>query len=440
MQLTRRHSHCPNALDRRSRRATLNRRSGQAAILMTLAITLVCGAIGLVVDLGWAYFKKQSAQTAAEAAVLAAASASKSSGSLCGSGGLVCSSSSSCANVASGSELYVGCQYATQNGYTDGSGNQHVTISANTGTPSSAPGVSSTSVWVTATVSESVPQTFSRLTGSGSSMTVLAQATAALPFGKSQNCIYALGSSGTALTVTGGASLSLGCGIYVNSNDSTQSASVGGSSSVTLSGGNKLVSRGAVQTHGGGTISPAASQNQPAVSDPYSALQGASYKPTAGTCQPNPSGGTIGPGTYCSQITGSGNLTLTTGTYIFQNGINWSSGTLTGNNVFIYVSGGAVTTSGGAWNLTPLAGGTYGGIALYQDVADTSAMQVSGNFTFGGTGVIYAPGASMSFAGNSTISSTSLTLAASSLSFAGGASISSAATSALTPSSPGLVQ
>src|SRR6185437_968752 len=158
-----------------------DRRSGQAAILITLSITLVCGTIGLATDIGWAYFRKQSAQTAAEAAALAAASAAKSTGSLCGSGGLVCSSSSNCASVASGSELYVGCQYAAQNGFTDGAGNQHVTISANTGTPTTAPGVASSGVWVTATVSESVSQTFSRLTGSGNSMTVLAQSTAALP-------------------------------------------------------------------------------------------------------------------------------------------------------------------------------------------------------------------------------------------------------------------
>jgi hypothetical protein len=411
--------------------------------MLTLSITLICGAIGLVVDIGWAYFKKQSAQTAAEAAVLAAASAAKSSGSLCGSGGLVCASSSNCASVSSGSELYVGCQYATQNGYTDGSGSQHVTISANTGTPTSAPGVSSSAVWITATVSESLAQTFSRVTGSGSSMTVSAQATAALPYGKSKNCIYALGTTGTDLTISGSGTLSTGCGIYVNSNDSTQSAVISGSASVTLSGGNKLVSRGTVKLSGGGTVTPAASQNQPSVSDPYSALQGTSYKPATGSCQPNPTGGTISPGTYCSQISigGSNNLTLTTGTYIFQNGISWgSSGTLTTNNAFIYVSGGTVTSSGGTWNLTPPSTGTYAGVAMYQDVTDTNGITFSGGAGLAGTGVIYAPGASITFSGGSSDTSSSTTLAAKSFTFSGNSTMSSGATSAFTPSSAGLVQ
>ena len=46
---------------------------GQALIMVTLSIVLICGMLGLVVDLGWGFFVKRSAQSAADAAALAAA-------------------------------------------------------------------------------------------------------------------------------------------------------------------------------------------------------------------------------------------------------------------------------------------------------------------------------------------------------------------------------
>lgn len=417
-------------------------RRGQAALMMTVALTLVCGAIGLVVDIGWGYFKKQSAQAAAEAAAMAAASWAKSNSLVCGSGGFSCTSTP-CASATTGTELYVGCQYATQNGYTDGSGNQHVTLSANTGTPTTASGVSTSVLYVTATVSESIPQTFSRVLGSPSWMTALAQATATVPLGRSKDCIYALGTSGTVLTVSGNGTVATGCNIYVNSNNSDAADVSGSNASVTVTAGGNLIAHGGVQTHGGATVSPAALQNQNAVSDPYAAIQGASYTPTTGSCQPNPTSGTIGPGTYCSQINigGSNDLTLTTGTYIFQNGINWgSSGTLTGTKVFIYVPAGTVSSSGGTWNLTAGTTGKYAGIAIYQTLANTSADAFSGGASMTGTGVIYAPGASVTFSGGSSFSATSMTLAAQSFTFSGNASMTNGAISTFTGGTPGLVQ
>src|ERR1035437_4980879 len=50
-------------------------RSGQTAVLFTLAILPLLGMVGLVVDVGYAYFRKEAAQTAADAAAGAAASA-----------------------------------------------------------------------------------------------------------------------------------------------------------------------------------------------------------------------------------------------------------------------------------------------------------------------------------------------------------------------------
>ena len=40
-------------------------RKGQTAIMFTLAIVPLFGMVGLVVDIGWAHFRSQAAQTAA---------------------------------------------------------------------------------------------------------------------------------------------------------------------------------------------------------------------------------------------------------------------------------------------------------------------------------------------------------------------------------------
>ena len=69
---------------------------GQTAVLFTLAIVPLLGVVGLVVDIGWMYFRKQAAQTAADAAAAAAAAAAYSSaggGPTCASSGISCNSS-----------------------------------------------------------------------------------------------------------------------------------------------------------------------------------------------------------------------------------------------------------------------------------------------------------------------------------------------------------
>ena len=63
-----------------------NRRLGQTALMFTLVLTTMFGAIGLVTDVGWAYYRKQVAQAAAQATAQAAVkSALAMSGGVCGS-------------------------------------------------------------------------------------------------------------------------------------------------------------------------------------------------------------------------------------------------------------------------------------------------------------------------------------------------------------------
>jgi Flp pilus assembly protein TadG len=61
-----------------ARRAFLHRQQGQAALFMTMTITVSMGWIGLVVDFGWAYWRREACATAANSAAFAAALAASS--------------------------------------------------------------------------------------------------------------------------------------------------------------------------------------------------------------------------------------------------------------------------------------------------------------------------------------------------------------------------
>src|SRR5215831_21589 len=96
-----------------------NRQRGQAALFMTLSLTALLGAMGLVVDFGWAYWRKEAAATAATAAASAAIAAANSvSNQICGAGAdhWNCSSTSyGCAanpTYPAATNLDNGCLYA----------------------------------------------------------------------------------------------------------------------------------------------------------------------------------------------------------------------------------------------------------------------------------------------------------------------------------------
>ena len=56
-------------------KAKFQNQRGQALIMITVSLMTLCGVMGLVVDLGWSYFVKKSAQSAADSAALASAEA-----------------------------------------------------------------------------------------------------------------------------------------------------------------------------------------------------------------------------------------------------------------------------------------------------------------------------------------------------------------------------
>lgn len=205
---------------------TKNRR-GQAVVMVTLSLFVLFGILGLAVDLGWSFFIKKSAQAAADSAALAAAAYvyhTYGAGpySSCPSG-VVCGQTTPTPCPAT-DNLQNGCLYAQQNGFT-ASGNQNVTMAADITSP--APTVPNVQVnyWVTARVSQGIPQLFSSVLGNTLGVSA-ARATAALAQITYPGTVYALNrqndtsSCGTGVGICGGgnARINSSGGIFISSN------------------------------------------------------------------------------------------------------------------------------------------------------------------------------------------------------------------------------
>jgi hypothetical protein len=404
---------------------------GQATIMVTLVTALLSGILGLVVDVGYAYFIKQMAQAAVDSAVLAGVTMAKDSRGVCGSGGVLCQKGTTCSATPTNppaTNFDSACLYAQANGFPS-SGSQTVTVSGGSGNPANV-GVAS-SYWMTATASQTLPLSFLRVVGFNSN-TVSASATAALTGSISGGCIYVLDPNGSAsYNQAGTSTVQSDCGIYVDSSASDAFTVKGNAlvdaSVINVVGGTKINNNASVTPNPTNGISPA--------SDPFSSLPA----PTYGGCDYTGmsfNGGTynLTPGVYCQGIKVSGNavLNLSPGTYILNGGgmqVTSSFATLNGSGVFFYNTSDGfafapVTIAGNATvNLSAPTSGTYQGILLFQDRAITS----SANSAIGGgsnqtlSGTIYLPTATLNFAGGSATNSLTMALVVADIDIVGNA-------------------
>jgi Flp pilus assembly protein TadG len=151
------------------KRKSVNRR-GQTIMMFTLAMVPLLGMIGLVVDIGWAYFRKEAAQTAADAAAgaasIAAYNAAGAGAPTCTTTGVSCYATEyicpATAPTTAANNIDVACMYASENGFTT-TGRRKVTVQSGVGTAPTA--TASVNYWVVVRVSEQVPQLFSRVLG-----------------------------------------------------------------------------------------------------------------------------------------------------------------------------------------------------------------------------------------------------------------------------------
>ncbi|MGA2594118.1 MAG: pilus assembly protein TadG-related protein [Bryobacteraceae bacterium] len=411
-------------------------RRGQALIMIVLSCLVIFGAVGLVVDLGWARFRKQAAQAAAESAALAAAASAASTSCTPSCAGTIgCQAATACPTSIStppSNNLLAGCLYASANGF-KASGHQNVTIAANVTAPPSVPNVT-VPYWVSVSVSETIPQLFSAVFGntylsSGAHVTA-----AVLPSTSSGGCIYVLAPSGSSVTNSGSALLQSGCGIYIDSSSSS-AVLMSGSATIKTTGTAKTNIVGNWLASGGATITPAPNLGISPQADPFASMPA----PTVGSCTyTSPvvitTNTTLSQGTYCGGIITSGTETITMnpGLYIIKSGITESgSPTFNGTGVTLYFNTGGITGSGtGGFNLSAPTTGTYQGVVLFEDRSDSSGITLSGSTGTQVSGLVYMPKGNLTYSGDSGTSGVVSTLVVNAITFSGSSYIQQAATTA----------
>jgi hypothetical protein len=397
--------------------------------MITVGITFLMAILGLVVDVGWGYYRKQVAQAAADSAVIAAVMAAGTGSITCGSGGVVCQSATTCSGSATGT-FKSGCQYGAQNGIANG----NMTIAANTTSPMNNVAVK---YWVTATVAEPLLPSFLRVLNV-SSATVGATATGAIVqtgSGTGGGCLYILDPSAGQALYLNGANLAVTCGIYLNSSNTTNAFQLNSAAGVlcygTYNSGTgqnncsagtsplNMVTGAKIDCNGCGcksdayygTQNPSNTQtcSPPSYASPEADPLSSVSAPTYSGCnQTNYSWSnlsppqTLNPGVYCGGINiGGGSVTFNPGTYILNGGglkIQGANTTVTGNGVFFYntssgYSAGELLISGQpAATFTSQTSGPYQGLFFMQDhsVCPSTSHAVNGNTNIKINGTIYA--------------------------------------------------
>ena len=383
--------------------------AGQSLILVTFSLSFLLGMIGLAVDLGWSYYRRQAAQAAAESAAGAAAVAAMTNSTITCSNS-VCQAATACpANptTPAATNIASGCLYAKANGFVN-SGRQTVQMTANLTSPPSASGIG-TLYWVTANVSEQNPQLFSGLLGGHTFGSIAAQATAAVMQGSISNCVYVLDAHASQAFMDSGSNslLQTSCGVYVNSNSST-AVVVNGQGHVNAPVIDVVGNYSACNNGQDCFYSPSFPlTNQTAVADPFASLPAPTYSGCGGstsTLQLNQGNYTISPGVYCGGIVVSGNahVTLNPGTYILNGGglnMNSANANIAGTGVTFYNTangysyGPVIITGQSTVNLSAPTSGTYNGILFYQDrsITSSSSNQIDGTSNPHITGSLYFP-------------------------------------------------
>src|SRR5579862_805006 len=375
----------------------LGDRSGATAIVLALTLSVIAGFTGLGTEVASWYLAQRTMQGAADAGASTAAAA-----------------------LAAGapiSTLATEAKSATASfGYVNGSRGVSVTINypPKSGNYQSSPAIEEI-------ITQPQRPLLSKLFIS-TGPTVSARAVALADSGKTgQACVVALDPNNeTSVTTSGSTALDFpGCSLYLNATSTSALTMTGGatiSAATAYFVGNE---NGAGLTTAYGTytgVDPLIDPYLNAAVPSYSGCTSNNYKVTGGASATK-TAGSSGVYVFCNGLTLSGgsSLTLGAGTFIIDGGLLSVGGgsTLTatsGTTIILTTSnpskscattkidGGAIIT------LTAPTSGALSGIAIYQDRAciDSSA---SNSLTGGGTqnivGAIYFPGEAVSYSGGS---------------------------------------
>ncbi len=361
---------------------TRNIEAGQALIVVVLALVVLLAMMGLGIDMGYLRYQKGRIAAAADAAAIA--------------GG---------AEILFADITTAALGAAKANGFADSSQGGTATVTVNH-PPSSGPHAGDDS-FVEVFVSQPQPTFFMTVLGIDT-MPLTARAVAK---GTSPNCLYALGPTSPAMTLTL-AFITSQCGVIDNSNMQGTIANL------------RAPFIGVHGTVSGVSTTPAATLGIPVAADPFGSL--AVPPNTDPTCSLHPTKTTItaattlDPGTYCGGIAinfpaGGGTVTLNPGVYYINGGGFQMLGTfgarVTGNGVTIYNSGSGsgscntcfgsiITAFTSGSGLTAPTTGTYSGILYFQDRANINSATFAVNISNGGgfqQGAYYIPNAAVNF-------------------------------------------
>lgn len=347
---------------------------GAVLPLVAICLAVLMGFAGMAVDVGYLEYRQNTQQNAADAAAVGAAQQLGYSG---------------CPNATRAQSTAAGDSAA--NGFAN-AGN--ITVTADN-PPKSGP-YAGNDCAVMVTVNNSHTQTFfSRLFGWGNGMPETTSAVA-VANSSGSGCIYLLDPHGT--PDFHGAKISApGCSMLINGSPTFDGgnidlSSIGYAGSVT-SNGTKFVEA---------TPAPML-----AVADPCPEIAGCNYlannPPSTSSCGPASGAGTsISPGCYTSL---SGSLTLNPGLYVLTGSNSFNGATITGSGVTLYVTstGTGLDLHGSKVNLsactTVCTGGAVANVLYYQVPSNTSALNIAGP-SGSYSGLIYAPGANVTYDGN----------------------------------------
>ena len=389
----------------------LRQESGQAILLWVLCLGVIMGFLAFAIDVGMLFRASRMAQAAADSAAIA------------GAAELLTTDYTAVAKAAS-----------AQNGVTNGVNGASVVVNV----PPTSGEHSSSSSYIEVLVSQPVNTFFMSFVTGSSSVSVTARAVSGT--GPGTNCIYALSTTGTNITLSNAGKLtSSSCGVVSDSSSST-AVSATGSAQINAKSTNIV---GGYSIANNGSITPTPSTGIAAVPDPLAGMSPPSY--TGGSsCTADPlthygNGGSsysVGPGStysttqggdlvcYTSLTLGSNGdtVTINAGIYVITGALTFNSGTnLGGTGVMFYIVGsGSVNIGNGATvNLQAPSSGTYKGVLFYQDRSDTSTAQFEGGASSNVAGVLYFPDAPLTV-GNGTTTNVSTPIIASTLTFIGG--------------------
>ena len=400
---------------RENQRSRRDGREGQILIFTTLNLFLLFSLVGLVLDLGWSYFKKEQAQSAADGAALSAAVDALYRGFTCGTNGVVCGTTYTCAypNVSPATTvLQTGCLYAGANGFLT-NGDQNVSLTGdNTALTSSG---LSAQYWVKATVRDKTYNLFLYLAGFHTA-SIAAQSVAAVIVSPNGNCVYSLSpSAADAFEIAGNVTVTSACGLYVNSSDTSTAINVKGGATISAT---QVQEVGGYTLGNHGTLSPtpvhASAIPDPLISMPAPSYSGCDYT----NFQASGSGTTtLNPGVYCGgiKLSGNGTIQFNAGTYILDGGGFTSSvgGAINGAGVTFFntfdashAAGAVSISSNPVMTMSAPTSGTYMGILFYQDrnspTGGWPAASVTGSGSSVVSGTFYFPSGELDYAGSTS--------------------------------------